>query len=126
MKLIRGRNTKPELAAFELLIRAGLRISPHERVCGITVDALVEDRVVVFVDSPFWHLRDPEELKRLSPHWQDRLRKNKARDRRQTRLLRQAGYSVVRIWADQVSLEGEVVRRVGRVLSRSGRSAAVQ
>lgn len=102
MQLIRSKNTKPEICLFSILTRAGLKFKRHLRVEDITVDALVDKRVVVFVDSPFWHLRDRKELARMSRYWQRRLERNWARDRRQERHLRKRGYSVVRLWADRL------------------------
>jgi len=102
MKRIRGKGTKPEVALFTILSRGGFSFTPHERIAGVSVDAVLDERVVLFVDSPFWHLRDARLLDRLSPYWQMRLRRNRRRDRRQTRGLRAAGFTVVRLWADEV------------------------
>jgi DNA mismatch endonuclease (patch repair protein) len=111
MQLIRSKNTKPEIYLFSILTRAGLKFKRHSRVGDVTVDALVGKRVVVFVDSPFWHLRDRKELARMSHHWQQRLERNWARDRRQERRLRKKGYSVVRFWADRLE-KVQILRRI--------------
>jgi DNA mismatch endonuclease (patch repair protein) len=111
MRLIRSKNTKPEMCLFSILRRAGVKFKRHAKVGDVTVDALVGKRVVVFVDSPFWHLRDRKELARMSRHWQQRLERNWARDRRQERRLRRRGYSVVRLWADRLD-NPQVLRRI--------------
>jgi DNA mismatch endonuclease (patch repair protein) len=118
MRLIRSKNTKPEIRLFSILRRAGIKFKRHARVADITVDALVGKRVVVFVDSPFWHLRDSKELTRMSLHWQQRLKRNWARDRRQERNLRRRGYSVVRVWADRLD-QAQVLRRIEAARSRA-------
>lgn len=102
MRLIRSSNTKPEREFFLVLDSAAVPYAAQVRVEGVRVDALVSGRVAVFVDSPFWHLRDERDLARLSEYWRERLRANRARDARQTVVLRRAGYCVVRIWSDEV------------------------
>ncbi len=109
----------PELALFAILDSAGLVAHRHERVAGIEVDALVE-HVAIFVDSPFWHLRDAALLGRLSPHWQERLLRNRRRDRRQSRKLRSLGYRVVRFWTDHLN-PADVERRVLKSTNRRRR-----
>jgi DNA mismatch endonuclease (patch repair protein) len=116
MRLIRSTGTKPELALFSLLSEAGIRYQPYVKVDGITVDALVKRRVVIFVDSPFWHLRNSRDLSRLSTYWQARLLKNKRRDREQVRRLRRDDYIVVRLWADQLDRQ-RVLRRLTLAIS---------
>jgi DNA mismatch endonuclease (patch repair protein) len=117
MRRIRSSNTKPELAFFEVLEAAALPYQPHVRVEGITVDALVSDRVALFVDSPFWHLRDDSELERLSTYWRGRLLANRARDARQNAVLRRAGFPVVRIWTDELR-DPLALSRVRRAVRR--------
>ena len=111
MKLIKGSNTKPELYLFNVLNSARIRFRNHVRIHGISVDALISKRIVIFVDSPFWHLRNDEELGRMSPYWQMRLLRNRQRDRRQRRALRAHGYIVLRFWADRLTSEA-VLRRM--------------
>src|SRR5260370_10470041 len=118
MRLIRSENTEPEICLVSSLRRAGVQFKRHARVGDVTVDALVGRRVVVFVDSPFWHLRDRKELARMSHHWQQRLERNWARDRRQERRLRRRGYSVVRLWADRLD-KPQVLRRIEAALLRA-------
>jgi DNA mismatch endonuclease Vsr len=118
MRLIKAKRTKPELKLFAMLDQAGIRYKPHAIVAGITVDALVGDGVVLFVDSPFWHLRAKSELRRLSPYWQNRLVVNTQRDKRQTRLLRGESYVVLRFWADEL-VANRVLRRLRMAVIRS-------
>jgi DNA mismatch endonuclease (patch repair protein) len=63
-----------------------------------------EDRLVVFVDGCFWHqcpIHGTRPATRVS-YWLPKLLANKARDRRITRMLRQQGWRVVRIWEHSV------------------------
>ena len=122
MRRIRSKGTKPELALFAILTEAKVPFETHSRVEGISVDALLDDRVAIFVDSPFWHLRDLGTLQRMSEPWQQKLLRNRRRDRTQTRLLRAEGYTVIRFWEDD--LKGDrVLRRVRNAVSRARRRA---
>ena len=118
MRLIRGKGTKPELELFSILSATGIPFQSHIRVSGVSVDAVVNGRVLLFVDSPFWHFRDTDELKRLSSYWQGRLRRNRKRDRRQSLRLRAEGFTVIRFWADKLD-QKRVVSRVRSALTRA-------
>jgi DNA mismatch endonuclease (patch repair protein) len=118
MRLIRGKNTKPELALFAILDAAKIPFKSHVRIGRVEADAFINDTLLIFVDSPFWHLRERLGLKRLSPHWRERLLRNKRRDERQRRHLRKLGFSVVRLWTDQIK-ENIVLSRIKRVLKRN-------
>lgn len=115
MRLIRGKNTRAELALFSILSEAGIPFDPHVRIGRMQADARVYENLLLFVDSPFWHLRDRDELSRLSSYWRQRLLRNRRRDERQRRILRRLGFSVVRFWADEVS-RPRVLCRIERVL----------
>jgi len=117
MRLIRGKNTKAELALFSILSAAQIPFEQHVRIGRIEADAAVNGRILVFVDSPFWHLRSEEELGRLSPYWQQRLLGNRNRDERQRRKLRKLGYFVLRLWADEID-EQRVLRRIQHIISK--------
>lgn len=75
-------------------------------------------RVAVFCDGDFWHGRRwrdrHEKLARGSnaPYWTAKISANVARDRRTTRLLRAAGWIVVRLW------ETDVLRDVARAADK--------
>jgi DNA mismatch endonuclease (patch repair protein) len=116
MRLIRSRNTKPELALFSILRAAEMPFKSHVRIGRVEANAMVSNVVLVFVDSPFWHLREKRDLKRLSPRWRKRLLRNRGRDERQRRQLRKLGFSVVRLWADQIN-EDMALSRINRILS---------
>jgi DNA mismatch endonuclease, patch repair protein len=118
MRRIGQKNTKPEQVFFQILSKHGIPHERHLRVQGVTVDAVVAGRVLVFVDSPLWHLRDLSLLEKVSEYWQDRLRKNRRRDRRQTRMLRSMGYTVVRFWSDELDARA-AVRRLRAAISRN-------
>lgn len=78
-----------------------------------------DQRLVVFVDSCFWHgcrrhLRRP---KSHSAYWMQKIAKNKERDRRQTRELRKTGWRVLRVWEHELRRPTSVVIKMRRALA---------
>ena len=57
-------------------------------------------RLVVFVDGCFWHgcPRHGTQPKGNATFWRAKFRRNRERDRRDTRNLRRAGWRVLRLW----------------------------
>lgn len=84
-------------------------------VLGIRVDAVDRGkRVAYFYDSCFWH-GCPVHFKLPSTRrawWRRKIDANRARDLRQTELLQEAGWDVVRMWGHE--MEG-LRRRKGAV-----------
>ena len=78
-----------------------------------------DQRVAVFVDGDFWHgWHFPRWSHKLTPFWAEKIGKNRARDLRNFRRLRRAGWTVVRIWEHQIKRSPEkVASRLGVVLA---------
>lgn len=105
MQANRRRDTKPALALRSALHRAGFRYRvdyridlPEGRVRPDIV--FTRRRVAVFVDACFWHCC-PEHGSKPSVnqgYWSPKLARNVERDARNTGLLREAGWTVLRIW----------------------------
>ncbi|HYC91168.1 MAG TPA: very short patch repair endonuclease [Thermoanaerobaculia bacterium] len=116
----RSRDTKAELLLRKELWRRGLRYRLHAADLPGKPDLVFRRaRVVVFCDGDFWHgrrLRERQE--RLSrgtnaPYWTAKIAANAARDRRNTRMLRAAGWTVVRLWETDILRDLE--RAAGKV-----------
>jgi DNA mismatch endonuclease (patch repair protein) len=74
--------------------------------------------VAILVDGDFWHGWQFEQWRmKLSEHWERKIAGNRRRDARNRKLLREAGWTVVRLWEHQVtSHPAAVARRIKRVL----------
>ena len=61
-------------------------------------------RLVVFVDGCFWHgcPRHGTKPKGNAAFWRAKFRRNRERDRRDTRNLRRAGWQVLRLWEHEL------------------------
>ncbi|MDZ7301727.1 MAG: very short patch repair endonuclease [candidate division KSB1 bacterium] len=64
-----------------------------------------QQRVVVFVDGCFWHgcPKHSNMPRNNRAFWKRKLDSNKARDRRVSRVLRQEGWRVIRIWEHAIN-----------------------
>lgn len=105
MQANRHRDTGPERAVRTLLHAAGLRYRvdlaiplPGRRARPDIV--FTRQRLAVFIDGCFWHgcPKHGSEPKTNRDYWLPKLAENKERDREHNRLLRAAGWEVVRIW----------------------------
>jgi DNA mismatch endonuclease (patch repair protein) len=76
---------------------------------------------VVFVDGDFWH-GNPRSFKvpvTNSVFWREKIRYNRAKDRRVARLLRARGWTVIRIWESALRKRpGWCVARVVRAVEK--------
>jgi DNA mismatch endonuclease (patch repair protein) len=120
----RSRDTKAEVLLRKELWRRGLRYRLHAADLPGKPDIVFRRaRVVVFCDGDFWHGRRwrerVEKLARGSnaAYWTAKIAANMARDRRTTRRLRAAGWTVVRLWeTDVLGDVARVARRVERTV----------
>lgn len=117
MSRIKGKDTKPELAVRSELHRRGFRFRKHYvELPGKPDIVFTKARVVVFVDGGFWHGYKFSNWKHTVPEfWREKIAKNRKRDLKNHRVLRELGWTVVRIW--QHDLEHNFEKSVGRILS---------
>lgn len=87
-------------------------------------------KLAIFVNGCFWH-RCPQCFKLPATnidYWTEKIRRNVSRDRRNSRLLRQQGWSVMHIWEHSLrNAPHTVAKRISRsIKSRDGRSCGCQ
>jgi DNA mismatch endonuclease (patch repair protein) len=118
----RSGDTKAEVTLRKELWRLGLRYRLHASDLPGKPDIVFRRaRVAVFCDGDFWHGRRwrqrRQKLARGSnaAYWTAKIAANAARDRRNTRVLRAAGWTVVRLWETDVL--HDVVTIAARVAS---------
>lgn len=102
MSGIRGRDTKPELILRRGLHRAGFRFRLHSANLPGKPDLVFPRfRAVIFAHGCFWHGHDCN-LFRLpatrTDFWQDKIRRNVARDDAVQAGLDQLGWRVLTVW----------------------------
>ncbi|MFF5339030.1 very short patch repair endonuclease [Streptomyces sp. NPDC013181] len=127
MRANKARDTKPELRLRSLLHRAGFRfrvsIRPLPSLRRTADVVFTKAKVAVFVDGCYWH-GCPEHRSTPATNrdfWADKFQKNKARDSETTRLLKESGWKVLRIW-EHVPAE-EAARLVIEAVTEARREA---
>ena len=123
MKLVRQRNTAPELAVRQLLWALGLRYRTNVRSLPGSPDlANVSQGWALFVHGCFWHSHTGFRLatvpKKNRAWWVEKLNGNKKRDARKRRLLRERGLKVITVWQCQLARPVQLERRLSRELPR--------
>jgi DNA mismatch endonuclease, patch repair protein len=114
MSRIRGKDTTIELILRSALHHAGFRFNKNVKGLLGTPDIVFRRaRLLIFVDGDFWHgYRFPQWEMSLPEFWRQKIRRNRARDRRYYARLRRDGWKVMRIWEHQIrkNLEAVVLR----------------
>lgn len=119
MKRVKLKNGSLErIVQWELTARS-LKFRRHVRSLPGSPDIVFHgSKVAIFIDGDFWHgWRLPAWEHNLSSFWRDKLRTNRARDRRNFRKLRSHGWKVIRLWQHQIvtNLEDSITRIAGTV-----------
>ncbi|MDO8541903.1 MAG: very short patch repair endonuclease [Opitutaceae bacterium] len=122
--LIRGSGNKDtELRLIGIFRTHGIRgWRRRHRIAGKPDFVFLREKLVVFVDGCFWHGCPTHATwpKNNAEFWRTKLLGNRRRDRAVNRLLKKAGWRVVRIWEHALARkhEARTVARLLRVLGR--------
>lgn len=101
MSRIRSTDTKPELLLRSALWAEGARGWRCQwRAPGGRIDiAFTRWKVAVFVDGSFWHGHPSKwQPGRWTGYWDEKIKRNIARDRRQNEVLAAEGWQILRFW----------------------------
>lgn len=116
-------NRGTELALITLMRAAGITgWRRRQKLPGRPDFVFRKERVCVFVDGCYWHgcplhYRRPKSNR---PFWDAKIARNQERDRRVTRELRAAGWTVVRLWEHALRKPGPALARLRRALEQGG------
>ena len=107
MSRVRLKGGRAETLLAKALWHRGYRYRKNDRRLPGSPDiAVLGYRIAVFVDGGFWHGKDwqarKERLRRNREYWIEKIEENIARALRNDRLLRQAGWTPVHLWEDDV------------------------
>lgn len=123
------RDNRKEVALRSTLHARGLRFRIHSRVLEPsrrTIDiTFPAPRVAVFVDGCFWHGCPVHGTspKNNAAWWRAKIDTNIARDRDTDRRLREAGWSVIRIWEhEDIEAAADRVEEVVRSKTQSSKT----
>jgi len=119
MAKIRSKNTKPEMRLRRALHRLGYRYKIHDTTLPGKPDiVLPKYKTLIQVRGCFWHghtCNDGHLPKSNSPYWVEKLQRNKRRDRRNDRLARQLGWTVITVWECRCSSEKRLEHELRRI-----------
>jgi DNA mismatch endonuclease (patch repair protein) len=112
MRLIKGRDTKPEWIVRRALHAAGLRYRLHAQDLPGRPDIVFrKQRVAIMVHGCFWH-QHPDPACRLArmpksrqEFWRPKLMGNRARDEAVRARLQADGWRVFELWECQLNTE---------------------
>ncbi len=113
---IRTRNTKPELVLRRALWAAGARGWRCNRkdLPGSPDLAFGRRQLAVFVDGAFWH-GHPSKFQpgKSGAFWDEKISRNRARDRAADEALTSLGWRVLRLWDFEIiQAPAEAAQRV--------------
>jgi DNA mismatch endonuclease, patch repair protein len=108
MSAIRAKNTKPELILRKALWAKGLRgYRLHwKKAPGRPDISFPGHKFAIFVNGCYWHrcpYCNPSTPKTHKRFWNDKFKKNKERDRRKIRALRNEGWRSLTTWECQIN-----------------------
>ena len=102
MSRIRGTNTKPEKYVRSILHRKGFRFSLNKRDLPGKPDIVLKKyKTIINVNGCFWHHHNCGRYnipKNNRKFWLNKFKRNKERDKINTRKLRKLGWKVYIIW----------------------------
>jgi DNA mismatch endonuclease (patch repair protein) len=130
MSAQRRTGTGPELAVRKVLHAMGLRyqvdVQPLLDLRRRADVVFVREEVAVFIDGCFWHGCPVHGRRRHGVngwYWPEKIARNRGRDADTDRRLREAGWTVVRVWEHEEP--SEAAQRIHNVVL-SARSALAQ
>ncbi|HUT29110.1 MAG TPA: DNA mismatch endonuclease Vsr [Sedimentisphaerales bacterium] len=117
MSRIRNKNTRPEILVRSIVHRMGYRYSLHRKDLPGKPDlVLVKHKKVIFVHGCFWHMHKCR-YGRVVPKtnktfWKSKRQGNVARDKRNLRQLRKAGWKVLTVWECQTRNQEKLAKKL--------------
>ena len=122
MSRIRATNTRPEILVRSIVHRMGYRYALHRKDLPGKPDlVLTRHYKVIFIHGCFWHIHKcrygrvvPKTNKKF---WKSKREGNVARDKRNLRQLRKAGWKVLVIWECQTRDLNKLAKKLELFLS---------
>lgn len=131
MRAVRTRDSGPELVVCQLLRSMGYRFKKHvKRLLGSPDLVFTTRRKALFVHGCFWHghtgCRRAATPGKNRQYWSEKIRKNRARDRKVISALRADKWGVLVVWECKLRqrkrLSDRLIRFLGPKRSRIGSS----
>ena len=114
MSKVRNKGSKIEVVLCKALWKEGFRYRKNStKYFGKPDIVLLKYKTVIFVDSCFWHgcKKHGSMPQTRRDFWENKISRNKERDKEVSRFYKKEGWSIVRIW------EHDIHGNVTKVLS---------
>lgn len=107
MAAVKGKDTKPEMIVRKYLFSKGLRYRLHDKKLPGSPDIVLKKyKTVIFIDGCFWHGHEGCKYFKMPKSneffWEQKIRRNKARDIANDYVLETEGWNVIRIWECEI------------------------
>lgn len=121
MSRVKSKNTRPEKILFLELKKAGYNFKKHYNFPGKPDVAFLGNKVAVFIDGEFWHGKDFKDWKdKITQFWLKKISDNIRRDRKNNRLLRKQGWTVIHLWGrDVVKNPDKILSRIRKIVEKA-------
>lgn len=124
MRAVKGKDSALETKVRSALWRRGLRFRKNlARLPGKPDIAFPQKKIVVFLDSCFWH-GCPDHLRRPSSnqiYWEGKIARNRKRDAEVSAIYSAMDWAVIRIWEHELKQDFDAcVRRIARKVAKVG------
>jgi DNA mismatch endonuclease, patch repair protein len=125
MAAVKSKDTTPEMIVRRLVHSLGIRYRLHVKSLAGKPDLVFSRlRTVINVSGCFWHMHDCGRCRIPVSHreyWLTKLKRNKARDLRTQRELKELGWRVIVVWECETRDLSRLKRRLARLLARKQR-----
>jgi DNA mismatch endonuclease (patch repair protein) len=117
MAAVRSRHTRPELGVRKIVYGMGYRYRLHAKDLPGTPDLVFRtQKKVLFVHGCFWHrharCRYATLPKSRTSFWATKFTSNVARDRRNRRDLKKAGWEILVVWQCQLNRPDRLAKQI--------------
>ena len=117
MSQVRGKNTKPEKIVRSIIRKLGFRYRLHYKKLPGKPDLVFPSRKeVIFVHGCYWHRHTCRKGKSIpatnTEFWEQKLERNKERDKENRKELYKLGWDVLTIWECQIKNHEKLINRI--------------
>lgn len=118
MRLVRSKDTKPEIKVRSLLHRLGFRFRLHRKDLPGNPDIVLPKYfTVIFVHGCFWHrhkgCKEASMPATRQDYWIPKFKRTVERDKRNQKELRRLGWNVIVLWECELK---DINQLAGRLL----------
>lgn len=116
MRAIRSTSMKPEMVVRRLVHSLGYRYRLHRYDLPGRPDLVFSSRrQLIFVHGCFWHChgcKKSHSPKSNLSYWQPKLERNRTRDEKNVKVLRQLGWRLLVVWECETGEKTSLVRNL--------------